>query len=138
MVDHPKPVAFPWKHPAIWLTLIIIAMMAFNAWQAWTNPASFAQRFGVEGAADADHQFILVYASRALFLAVIAAILLAWREFAALGLFALAAVIMPVADAFQVSAASAPTTIIARHVAIAAYLLLTSWSLRHLAKSQRG
>lgn len=121
-----------------WMAVIIAVMMAFNAWQAFTDPAGFATRFGLAGAADDDPGFVRVYASRALFLALVTAVLLALRQFRALGWFALVAVVMPVADAVQVSAAGGPQLIVVRHGFIATYLLVTGWLLLRLAKQFDG
>lgn len=127
---------FPWRSAAVWFALLIALMMAFNAWQAFTAPQAFAARFGTPGAADASAAFVTVYASRALFLAAITAALLLTRQFRALGWFAAVAVVMPLADFLQVSAAGAPTSILARHLAIAAYLVVTAVLLLRLAKQQ--
>lgn len=128
----------PWRSPALWLAVLIAVMMAFNAWQAFDDPAAFAMRFGLTGAADADVGFVHVYASRALFLALVTATLLAQRQFRALGLFALVAVVMPVADALQVNAAGGPGAIVTRHIVIAAYLIVTGALLLRLAKQREG
>lgn len=128
------PSAFPWRSPAVWLAALIAAMMALNAWQAFADPAAFVARFGTPGAADASSAFVTVYASRALFLSLITALLLGLRQFAALGWFAAAAVVMPVADALQVSAAGGSGAIVARHIAIALYLMVTAGLLLRLSR----
>ena len=129
---------FPWRSAAVWLSALIAVMMAYNAWQAFAAPTAFAARFGLTGAADADAGFVQVYASRALFLALVTAVLLAWRQFRALGLFAAVAVVMPVADAVQVSAAGGASSIVIRHIVIAAYLVMTALLLLRLAKQREG
>ncbi len=125
---------FPVRSPAVWLVALIVAMMVFNAWQAFAAPTAFVARFGTPGAADANSAFVTVYASRALFLALVPAVLLGLRQFAALGWFAAVAVIMPIADAAQVSAAGGSASIVARHLAIAAYLAVTALLLLRLAR----
>ncbi len=130
----PRP--FPWRSLAVWLTALIAAMMAFNAWQAFADPAGFAARFGLVGAADADAGFVRVYAARALFLALVTAVLLGLRQFRALGWFAGVAVVMPIADAALVSAAGGPGSIILRHTIIAIYLVAAAWLLLRLADKQ--
>jgi hypothetical protein len=129
---------FPWRSLAVWLAAIIAAMMAFNAWQAFADPAGFAARFGLAGAADADPGFVHVYAARAVFLALVTAVLLSLRQFRALGWFAGVAVVMPIADAALVSAAGGPGSIILRHVIIAAYLVVTALLLLRLAARQES
>lgn len=128
------PAPSPWRGAGPWLALLIALMMAFNAWQAFTAPQAFAARFGTPGAADASTAFVTAYASRALFLAAITAVLLATRQFRALGWFAAVAVLMPLADFAQVSAAGGATPILARHAAIAVYLTLTAALLLRLAR----
>jgi len=138
-MQQPPSLPFPWRSPAVWLTGLITAMMAFNAWQAFADPAAFAERFGLAGAADADAGFVQVYAARALFLALAPAVLLGLREFRALGWFAGVAVVIPLADAALVSAANGPGSIISRHIIIAAYLVVTAALLLRLAaRQERG
>lgn len=133
----PSP-PFPWRSAAVWLSALIAVMMVYNAWQAFAAPTAFAARFGLAGAADIDAGFVQVYASRALFLALVTAALLASRQFRALGLFAAVAVVMPVADAAQVNAAGGASSIVMRHIIIAAYLVVTALLLLRLAKQREG
>ncbi len=130
----PRP--FPWRSLAVWLTALIAAMMAYNAWQAFADPAGFAARFGLIGAADADAGFVRVYAARAVFLALVTAVLLGLRQFRALGWFAGVAVVMPVADALLVTTADGPGSIVIRHVIIGVYLVITAALLLRLAAKQ--
>ena len=134
MTEQPRP--FPWRSPGVWLTLLISLMMGFNAWQAFTQPQAFAARFGLPDAAEASAAFVTVYASRALFLAVIAAVLVAVRQFRALAWFAAIAVVMPLADAAQVSAAGGVQAIVTRHLIIAGYLVLTAALLFRTARQE--
>jgi hypothetical protein len=136
-----KPLAhpYPWRSLAVWMAALIASMMALNACLAVANPAGFADRFGLIGSEDNGLGFVHVYASRALFLALVTAVLLSLRQFRAMGWFAAVAVVMPVADAALVSAADGPGTTILRHVIIAIYLVITSWLLLRLAdKQERG
>lgn len=138
-MSNPPPFPFPWRSPAVWLSALIAAMMVFNAWQAFADPAGFAARFGLTGAADADPGFVRVYAARALFLGVVTAVLLGLRQFRALGWFAGVAVVMPVADAMLVSTAGGPGSIVIRHVIIGVYLVITAALLLRLAgRQERG
>lgn len=119
-----------------WMSVLVALLMLVNCWRATSDPAGFARYFGVAAAADADPAFIYVYASRALFLAMITAILLWKRQLAALGYFAAAAIIMPICDAIQVQQAGGAIPIVARHLATAAYLAITAyllhrWVARH-------
>lgn len=129
-------IASPWRSAGVWMSILIAALMALNTWRAYSDPAGFAAYFGIEGAADASSAFVYVYASRALFLALVTATLIATQQFRALAYFALVAIVMPVADAIQVAQADGSMGIVARHIATAVYLsftafLLHRWMRRH-------
>ena len=128
--------SFPWRSVGVWMAVLIAAMMAFNAWQAFASPVAFAARFGTPGAADTSTAFVTVYASRALFLALITALLLGLRQFTALGWFAAAAVVMPMADTIQVATAGGNGSIVVRHIAIAVYLVVTAVLLLRMARRE--
>ena len=64
------------------------------------------------------------------------AVLLALRQFRALGRFAGVAVVMPVADALLVTTADGPGSIVIRHVIIGVYLVITAALLLRLAAKQ--
>ena len=121
-----------WRSAGVWMSVLIAAMMVLNTVRAASDPVAFASYFGFAGAADASPAFVLVYASRALFLAVITAILIAKYQGRALMWFALAAIVMPVSDALQVALAQGPSAIVARHIAIAVYLGITAFLLHRL------
>lgn len=130
------PLRSAWRAAGLWMAGLIAAMMLFNAWQAFADPAAFATRFGLAGAADADAGFVHVYASRALFLALVTATLLATRQWRGLMWFALVAMVMPIADAVQVASAGGPGSIVGRHVAITVYLALTAYLLHRLTRQE--
>ena len=122
----------PWRSAGVWMSLLIAAMMVLNTVRAASDPVAFASYFGFPGAADASTAFVLVYASRALFLAVITAVLIATHQWRALMWFALAAIVMPVSDALQVALTHGSPAIVARHIAIAVYLGITAFLLHRL------
>jgi hypothetical protein len=66
------------------------------------------------------------------FRAMATAIFLVTRQWRALMWFALAAIVMPLSDALQVVVAQGPPLVIARHLAIAAYLAVTAVFLNRL------
>lgn len=111
------------------MSILIAALMALNTWRAYSDPAGFAGYFGLEGAADDNPAFVYVYASRALFLALVTATLIAKQQFRAIAYFAAVAIVMPVADAIQVAQASGSPATVARHVATAVYLGITAFLL---------
>jgi hypothetical protein len=127
-------VSSPWRSVGVWMSILIAALMALNSWRAYSDPAAFAAYFGVEGAADGSAAFVYVYASRALFLGLVTAVLIARQQFRALAWFALVAILMPVADAIQVAQSGGPPAIIARHIATAVYLGVTAYFLHRWVK----
>lgn len=125
-----------WRSVGLWMSGLIAAMMLFNAWQASVDPVAFAARFGLAGAADANSGFVQVYASRALFLALATAVLLATRQWRGLMWFAIVAMVMPIADALQVASAGGPSAIVGRHIAITVYLAITAYLLHRLTRTE--
>lgn len=119
------------------MAALIAALMLSNTWRSATDPVAFARYFGIVAAADVNPAFVYVYASRALFLGVITALLLWKRQFAALSYFAAAAIIMPVCDALLVFRSGGEPTIIMRHAATALYLLVTAALLARWASQKR-
>ena len=111
------------------MAAIIAALQAFNAWRAFTDPVGFASYFGLPLADPRDAALVGVYGLRALFIATLVALLLAFRHWRALFLTAVAAIMMPAGDAFLTHAAGAPAAIVARHCAIALYVMLTALAL---------
>lgn len=111
------------------MSVLIAALMALNTWRAYSDPVGFAAYFGVKGAAGGNPAFVYVYASRALFLALVTATLIAARQFRALALFGLVAIVMPLADSLQVAQAGGSPAIIGRHIATAVYLGVTAFLL---------
>lgn len=117
-----------WRMGAIVLAAIIAALQAFNAWRAFADPAGFAAYLGLPLADPRDGSLVGVYGLRAAFIAALVALLLAFRQWRALFLTAIAAIVMPVGDALLTHAAGAPVEIVARHGAIAVYLVVTAFA----------
>lgn len=118
-----------WRTAAIVMAAIIAALQAFNAWRAFADPAGFASYLGLPLADPRDAALVGVYGLRAAFIAALVALLLAIRQWRALLLTAIAAILMPVGDAMLTHAAGAPVATVARHGAIALYLALTAFVL---------
>ena len=119
----------PWRSVGYWMAALIVVLMAVNAVRAFADPAGFATYLGLPLTDPKDTGFVNVYGLRAAFLGLFAAILLIQQDLNALKWFALAAVIMPIGDAYLVSNAGAPTSTFVRHVAIAIYLVATFYML---------
>jgi Domain of unknown function (DUF4267) len=127
-----KSPMLPWRSVGVWMSALIMAMMFVNAVRAISDPKGFAAYYGLAGSADGDPAFVYVYASRAFFLAAATAVFLVAKQWRALMLFALAAIVMPVCDALQVAIAQGQPMVVARHLAIAVYLALTAFFLNRL------
>jgi hypothetical protein len=112
------------------LAVAIALLQATNAARAFLDPSGFATYLGLPLADARDAGLVAVYGLRALFIACFVAALLARSEFRALRLMALAAIVMPVGDAFLTHQAGAPFAIVARHGAIAIYLIATATILQ--------
>jgi Domain of unknown function (DUF4267) len=127
--------ANPWRSAGVWMSALIALLMAINTWRAAPDPEAFARNFGIDAAAGAHPAFIYVYAVRAFFLGLVTAVLIWRREYVALSWFAAVAIVMPLGDVLLVMNAGGTSTIIARHLAIAAYLALTAFLLNRWTKT---
>lgn len=128
-LDHTPAARSPWRSIGVWMAVFLVAYMLFNAIRAVQNPTAFATNYGVTPA-PGNNAFVLVYAIRALFLGLFGAALVLRRNFGALALFALVAVVMPLGDATLVGIAGGPTTTVIRHLLTAVFLLATWFLLR--------
>lgn len=122
----PSPEKPFWRSIGVWMAAAAALLMFVNAARAFGDPSAFSAYLGLPITDPAQSGFVLVYALRAAFIGLAVVLLLYARERRALGLFALAAVVMPVGDAWLTAAADAPAATIGRHVAIAAFLLVAA------------
>lgn len=100
--------------------------MAVNAARAFANPIAFAAYLGLPLVAMGDAAMVHIYALRALFIALLVAALIVSRQRTALALLAGCAVVMPLGDALLAGSAGATPATIARHLAIAVFLVVTA------------
>jgi hypothetical protein len=107
------------------LVLAMALLQAYFAISAYLDPAAFALSRGTTLAATDDADWVRIYASRTLFIALLLGYLL-WRsQFRVLKWAALLGTLMPVTDAVLAYQAGATSGIVARHVATLVYLLVT-------------
>lgn len=109
--------------------------MAFNVVRAAADPGAFAATLGAPLADPSDTGFVLVYAFRAAFLALLVGWLAATRNVPVLRFVALAALVMPIGDAWLVGGLGAPPATVTRHIVIAVVLLLV-WALLGVRKRE--
>jgi hypothetical protein len=119
------------------LAAIMSAYMMFNAVQAWTDPQAFAVRLGLPLTADAGAEWVRIYALRAAFIGLVLAGLTLARQWRALFLLAVAALIMPLGDAWLTYAAGAQASTYGRHLVIAAVIGVSALLLAQAAKTER-
>ena len=122
-----------WRHAGAWMALPLAGFQLLNVARGFADPVGFAGYFGLAGSAGPGLGFVQVYALRALFLGLFPLLLLWRRDLRTLSWLALVAVVMPLGDAALVAAAQGPGATVARHLVIAAYLVLTGAMLRRAA-----
>jgi predicted small integral membrane protein len=111
--------------------------MMYNAIQAWTDPQAFAMRLGLSAAAAEAEDWVRIYALRAAFIALLLAGLTLARLWRALFLLSVAALVMPLGDAWLTYSAGAPAGTFGRHLAVAAVVALSAILLNQADQTGR-
>ncbi|RKS89264.1 DUF4267 domain-containing protein [Sphingosinicella microcystinivorans] len=119
-----------------WLAAAIAALQGLNAVRTVLDPQGFATYMGLPVDQLSALGWVQVYGLRAGFIAVLTAVLLARSDFAALRWMALAALLMPLGDAYLAFSAGAGAPIVGRHLAIAVFLLVAALFLGRAAKAR--
>ena len=109
-----------------WLAAAVAVLQGVNAIRTVLDPTGFATYMGLPADQPSALSWVQVYGLRAGFIALLTAVLLARSEFAALRWMALAALLMPIGDAWLAADAGAGLPIVGRHLGIALFLLVTS------------
>lgn len=126
-----------WRSPGVWMSVILIVYILFNAVRATFGAADFAAYYGLPLNGD-NTAFVFVYAIRALFLGLFGAALLVRRDYRGLALYALVGVVMPLGDALLVAATHGGTAIVIRHLLTAAFLLATWYFMERWIRASRA
>ena len=121
---------------AFWLAAAIAVLQGVNAVRTVLDPQGFATYMGLPVDQPSAVSWVQVYGLRAGFIALLTAVLLARCDFAALRWMALAALLMPLGDAWLTAGAGTGLPIIGRHLAIALFLLVASHFLGRTARTQ--
>lgn len=124
----------PLHHVAFGLVLAMALLQAYFAISAYADPASFALSRGTTLAAAEDADWVRIYASRTLFIALLLGYLLLRNRFSVLKWAALLGTVMPVTDALLAYQAGADSGVVARHLATLVYLLVTFVVLHFLLR----
>lgn len=119
-----------------WLAAAIALLQAINAVRTLIDPQGFATYMGLPVDQLSALGWVQVYGLRAAFIALLTAVLLARSDFSALRWMALAALLLPLGDAWLTTSAGAGTPIVARHLAIALFLLVAAHFLRRAEQAK--
>ena len=118
---------------------VLVALMALlqlvYACFAYLDPVAFATLRGTELFEGRDSDWVRIYASRTMFVALIIGYLLHKRQFKVLAAASLIGLVMPATDAWLAYQAPAAPAVVARHVATAVFLLVTFFVL-HAARGR--
>ena len=121
---------------------VFVALMAglqlAYALYAFVDPAAFSVTRGTELFAAGDSDWIKIYASRTLFIALIVGYLLYRKHVAILAVASLLGTVMPVTDAWLAYHASAGDKVVLKHVATALFLVTTFAVLRSVVRRGQG
>lgn len=122
------------KTTGILLVALMAILQGFYAIYALIDPAAFAVLRGTELLVEGDSDWVKIYASRTLFVALIIGYLLYVQNYKILKWAAIFGLVMPVADAVLAYQALAPMSVVLKHVATAIYLLVVFWVLQSLTR----
>jgi hypothetical protein len=120
------------------LVFLMAALQLVYAVYAYVDPAAFSATRGTALFDPGDSDWVRIYASRTLFVALIVGYLLVARQFRILAYASLFGMVMPVTDALLAWQAAAPTAVVLKHVATAVFLATTFFVLRASAGRARG
>jgi len=126
----------PIRSVGFWLAVAMSALQGLNAVRTLLDPVGFASYMGVSINATEQAAWVQIYGLRAAFISLLVTVLIIRQDMAALKWTAIAALVMPLGDAWLASQAGAPPSIVARHMGIAVFLILASYFLGRAARQQ--
>jgi len=107
------------------LVLLMVLLQSFYAAHAYIDPVAFSNLRGTELVVGGDADWVRIYASRTLFVALIVGYLLYSRSYKILQYVTIFGLVMPIVDAALAYQAQAPIGVVLKHVATVVYLLIT-------------
>lgn len=128
----------PARTTGFWLAAAIAGLQGLNAARTVIDPRGFATYMGLPVDQLDAFGWVQVYGLRAGFIALLTAVFLARSDFAALRWMALAALVMPLGDAWLAMDAGAGLPIIGRHLAIAGFLIVAAVFLGRAARAREA
>lgn len=118
------------------LVFLMAALQLVYGLYAYVSPAAFSVTRGTELFAGQDADWVRIYASRTLSIALLIGYLLYARQFRALAVASLVGIVMPITDALLAYQASAAGGVVLKHVATAMFLVATFIVLRVILKRE--
>ena len=115
---------------AISLVFVMALLQAVYAVYAYLDPQAFSLLRGTELFASNDGDWVKIYASRTMFVALIIGFLLFIQEYKILAWASLFGTVMPATDAFLAYQAGAESVVVYKHIATIVYLLITFYVLK--------
>jgi hypothetical protein len=120
----------------ITLVFLMALLQGIYAIYAYMDPQAFSLLRGTELFVSGDADWVKIYASRTLFVALIIGYLLILREYKILVWASLFGTVMPAMDGLLAYQAGAENVVVYKHVATAAYLLITFLVLKRVVKHE--
>jgi hypothetical protein len=105
---------------------------------AFADPAAFSLTRGTELFAAGDSDWVRIYASRTLFIALILGYLLYNKQFKVLAAASLVGIVMPITDAWLAYQASAADKVLLKHVMTALFLVISFMILRSVVSRNQA
>ncbi len=121
----------------ITMVLLMALIQAVYAVYAYLDPQAFSLLRGTELFVSGDADWVQIYASRTLFVALIVGVLLLLREYKILIWASLFGTVMPITDAWLAYQAGAENVVVYKHIATLIYLLATSVVLLVMVRNQK-
>lgn len=116
------------------LVFLMAALQFTYAMYAYIDPTAFSVTRGTELFALGDTDWVKIYASRTLFIALVIGFLLYSRQYRILAFASLFGVVMPVTDALLAYQAQAADKVVFKHIATAVFLVVTFFVLHTIVK----
>jgi hypothetical protein len=123
---------------AIALVFVMALLQAVYSIYAYLDPQAFSLLRGTALFASNDGDWIKIYASRTMFVALIIGFLLIIQEYKILAWASLFGTVMPATDAFLAYLAGAESVVVYKHVATLVYLLITFYVLKLVVKNEQN
>jgi hypothetical protein len=126
------------KRIGVALVSLMALLQAVYAIYAYLDPQAFALLRGTELFVPDDADWVKIYASRTMFVALIIGFLLIIREYNILVWASLFGTVMPATDAFLAYQAGAESVVVYKHLATVVYLLITFSVLKIVVKNKKS